>query len=108
MRVGRDRLPDPGDAALLHRVDAPVPLIPVADHGHLRRIGRPHGERNALVGDVRAELLVHLLVAALADEVKVDVSETRARHALAAASSMRRIPATGTWIQSGRLFNSSR
>ena len=103
--VGHDGLPDAGHAALLHRVRAAVPVVPLADDRHLRRVRRPDRERDALVGDVRAELLVDALVPALADEVQVDVADAGA-HARAAASSMRRIPATGMWIQSGRLFSS--
>jgi hypothetical protein len=42
---------------------------------------RPHGERDAVhavdLAQVRAELLVELLVAALAGEVEVDLAERR-------------------------------
>ena len=60
---------------------------------------------DSLVGDVRAELLVQLLVPALADQVQVDLAEAR-RHAFAVASSIRRMPATGMCTHSGRLFSS--
>ena len=98
----------PDDAALLHRAHAAVPAVPLADDRDLRRVRRPDRERDAVVADVRAELLVELLVPSLAREVEVDVAESRAAaaHAVAAASSMRRIPATGMWIHSGRLFSS--
>ncbi len=105
-RVGDDGLPDAGHAALLHRIGAAVPAVPLADDRHLGRVRRPDPERDALVRDVRAELLVDALVPALADEVQVDVADARAAHARAAASSIRRIPATGMWIHSGLLFSS--
>ena len=82
-RVGDDGLPDAGHAALLHRVRAAVPAVPLADDRHLGRVRRPDREGDALVGDVRAELLVDALVTALADEVQVDVADTGCSRACA-------------------------
>ena len=68
----------PSDA---HRVDAAVPAVPVADHPHRAGPGRPHGERGALgalVGaGVGAEHGPQPVVAALADQVEVEVAERR-------------------------------
>ena len=79
--LGDEQLPDPARAERAHRVQAAVPVVEVADHGdglRGRRPDRERGARDALVLDhVRAEARVDLLVAALADEVQVDVAERR-------------------------------
>ena len=62
-------------------MQAPVPGVEVADDADRARRRRPHRERGA--GDavelahVRAEPLVELLVAALADQVQVELAERR-------------------------------
>ncbi len=62
-------------------MQAAVPRVEVADDGNRARVRRPHGERGAgdavELADVRAELLVQLLVAALHDEMQVELAERR-------------------------------
>ena len=60
-----------------------VPGVEVADHAHRAGVGRPHREGDALdraarglvPADVRAEHLPQPLVAALADQVLVELAE---------------------------------
>ncbi len=79
--AGNEQLPDPRRAERAHRVQAAVPEVEVADHGDRARVRRPDGERGANdaveLPDVRAEPLVEMLVAALHDEVEVELAERR-------------------------------
>ena len=81
--AGQEQLPDPGRAQRAHRVQAPVPGVEVADDADRASGRRPHRKRGAhhgLVGPlahVRAEAVVHLLVAALRDQVQVELAERR-------------------------------
>ena len=45
--VGDEELPDPGRAAIAHRVAPAVPVIEVADHADPLGVGRPDGEMDA-------------------------------------------------------------
>ncbi len=81
--LGDEQLPHPGGADEAHRVDPPVPVVEVADDAHGLGARGPHGERDAAHAAHRAGVLVdpgaedgpQLLVAALADEVEVDLAE---------------------------------
>ena len=77
--VGDEELPDAGDAELAHLVEAPVPVVEVADDADAVGGRRPDGERDAAhvaeVADVRAQLLVDVPVAALVEEVLVERAE---------------------------------
>ena len=80
--AGDEQLPDARRAERAHRVQAAVPGVEVADHRRPRaRVGAQTA--NADAGDavdlahVRAELLVELLVAALAGQVQVELAERR-------------------------------
>ena len=79
--AGQEQLPDAGRAERPHRVDAAVPEVPVAHHRHGARGGGPDGERGAAdaleLAHVGAEALPQLLVAALADEVQVQLADRR-------------------------------
>ena len=80
--VGHEQLPDAGDAELPHRVLAAVPAVEVALDADALGVRRPHRERRA--GDrrrwarrrahVRAQHVPELLVAALVDQVQVDLA----------------------------------
>jgi hypothetical protein len=76
---GHEQLPDPRRDPLVHAVGRAVPAVEVADDAHGIGVGRPDGEVDAghTVDDVQLgpELLVALPVAALADEVEVEVGE---------------------------------
>ena len=77
--LGQEQLPDPARSHRAHRVQPAVPRVEVADDAHRHGRRRPHRERgagHALVRDhVRAEVLVELLVAALADQVQVQLAD---------------------------------
>ena len=79
--AGQEQLPDAGRAERAHRVDAPVPVVEVADDGDRARARRPDGERGARdavdLAHVRAEALPQLLVAALAEQVQVELADRR-------------------------------
>ena len=79
--AGEEELPDAARAERAHRVQAAVPRVEVADDRDGARARRPDGEGGAVhalvLDDVRAELGVELLVAALAHEVQVHVAERR-------------------------------
>jgi predicted trehalose synthase len=62
--AGDDALPDPRLADGGKRVGGGVPVVEVADDADVGRVRRPDGEADAVVDDVRAELLVQLLVPA--------------------------------------------
>src|SRR5207245_9338258 len=76
---GHEQLPHAGGPERAHRVNATVPPVEVADHAHGACIGRPHRERRAVdalvLAHVRAEVVPELLVATLADEVEVELTE---------------------------------
>ncbi len=59
----------------------PVPGVPVADHADALGVGRPHGEDHAVhavdAGPVGAELVVHAIVGALAEQVEIVVGQRR-------------------------------
>jgi hypothetical protein len=79
--AGQEDLPDAARAERAHRVRAAVPVVEVADDGDRLRGRRPDGERGAAhaveLEHVRAQLLPQLLVAALADEVQVELADRR-------------------------------
>ena len=83
--VGDEDLPHPADPDLAHRRNAPGPVVEVADHGDTVGIRRPHGEGGAVHVAVggrvrrhpRTEGVPQFLVAALAEQMDVDVAEAR-------------------------------
>ncbi len=79
--AGHEQLPHPGAAQRTQGVDPAVPPVPVADDPHEAGGGRPHGERRALHAlvdaVVGAQHRPQPVVAALADEVEVELAERR-------------------------------
>ncbi len=79
--AGHEELPDPRRPQRAHRVHPSVPAVPVAHHAHRARRGRPHRERRpgdaVDLAQVRAEALPQALVAALADQVQVELADGR-------------------------------
>ena len=79
--AGQEQLPHAGGAERAHRVDAPVPVVEVADDRHRPRGRRPDRERGpgdaVDLGHVRAEPIPQLLVAALAEQVHVELADRR-------------------------------
>ena len=77
--AGEEHLPHTARPHRPHRVEAAVPPVEVADHPGRLGVGRPHRERRAghpaVHADVGAEHLPQPLVAALADEVDVEVAD---------------------------------
>ena len=79
VHAGDEQLPDARGPQGAHRVHAPVPAVPVAHHAHRARRRRPDREGDApravdLAG-VRAQALPQALVAPLADQVQVELSQ---------------------------------
>ena len=78
---GNEELPDAGARMAPHRVPAAVPAVEVAHDAHAAGVRRPHGEHHARHavedGRVGAELLVGLVVRALAEEQAVEVRQRR-------------------------------
>ncbi len=126
-RVLDDAFPDPGGVDRFELVARGVPVVEVADHAHVLRVRCPDREPHAALDAVRTELRVELFVSSRAREPDVQLAEcgcARLRSAPAAggrdallrrlcgaqtgtsSSSMRTIPATGIFTQSGRLFSS--
>ena len=97
-----EELPDAGPAEGPHRVGAPVPGVDVADHPDGPRVGCPHREARALAGaqgalepsDVGAQHGPQLLVAALADQVQVDLADAR-QVAVRVVDGVDRLPLVG-------------
>src|SRR5713101_4110746 len=79
--AGDEELPHPGGSERPHLVKAPVPKVPVAHHPYGPSIGRPYGKGgtgHALMDrGMGSEDLPQLVVAALADQVKVDFPQCR-------------------------------
>jgi len=79
--AGDEQLPDAAVRVIAHGMHARVPAVEAADHAHAVGVGRPHGEPHARHTvqsvRVRAELLVALQVAALAEQVQVIIGEHR-------------------------------
>ena len=81
--VGHEQLPHARGADQPHRVDPAVPVVEVADDAHRLGPRRPHRERDpahrahrpVVLAQPGAEDGPQLLVAALADEVQVDLAE---------------------------------
>src|SRR5207244_3214314 len=71
--------PDAGRAARTHCMDTAVPAIEVADDADPASAGRPDGKLNAADAcerdEVRAELLVSVVMAAFAHEIQVKLGE---------------------------------
>ena len=99
-RVRRDAGPHARRRLRLERIGALAPEVPVPDDRDRPCVRRPHGKPRAglVVERVPPELLPEALVAALAEQVEVELA--RSRHA--GASSMRNSPTTGIDTQSGR------
>ena len=78
---GNEELPDAGARMAPHRVPPAVPAVEVAHDAHAAGVRRPHGEHHARHavedGRVGAELLVGLVVRALAEEQAVEVRQRR-------------------------------
>ena len=80
---GDEQLPDPAGPQAAHRVPAPDPVVEVRDHPDRQGVRRPDRERRPLdlphrAGEaphVRPEHVPQLLVAALGDQVQVDLAE---------------------------------
>ncbi len=74
-----EQLPHPGPAERPHRVPGAVPVVEAALHAHPERVRRPDGEGRAVLvvvpHDPGAEHLPQALVAALADQVQVDLAQ---------------------------------
>src|SRR5262249_44765675 len=72
-----EQLPEAGAGVAAHRVPPPIPLVEVAHDAHAAGVRRPDGEHdtpNAVqLGLVPAELLVGLVVRALAEQQTVEV-----------------------------------
>ncbi|OPZ53035.1 MAG: hypothetical protein BWY91_02092 [bacterium ADurb.BinA028] len=85
LRAGEEELPDTRGLQVAHGVGEPVPTVEVADDVDGGRVGRPHGEGHATdlaegpgVGaHVRAEDRPELFVAALVEQVAVELAERR-------------------------------
>ncbi len=79
--AGDEELPDPRVAERAHRVQQALPVVEVAGDGDRARGRRPDGERRpddaVDLAHVRAHLRPQLLVAALAEEVLVEVGQRR-------------------------------
>ena len=78
---GKKKFPDPRRPTRTHGVDAAVPVIHIANDADTTRGRRPDGEaRSGNACDrveVRAEFLVGVVVATLADEVEVEVRQEK-------------------------------
>ena len=76
---GDEEFPNTGAAAHTHRVGAPVPLIEISDDAHALGTRRPDRELHARhavdVGQVRAQKPIGVPVAALAEEVEIEIRE---------------------------------
>jgi hypothetical protein len=77
--AGQEQLPDAGRAHRAHRVHAAVPEVEVAHHRDRAGGRRPHAERRAAhavdLPDVRAEARPQRLVAALPDQMQVELAD---------------------------------
>ncbi len=82
-RLGYEQLPDAGGTERPHRVCALVPDVEVADHADGAGSGRPDRERRSRGAveraRMRAERVPEPLVAALADEMEIELAERRER-----------------------------
>ncbi|MEZ5364828.1 MAG: hypothetical protein R2748_21445 [Bryobacterales bacterium] len=82
--VGDKRLPNAGIAAATHRVRVAVPAVEIADDGDRTGVRRPNGETHAglavELGQMRTELFVVAVMAALAEEVQVVIGQKRGFH----------------------------
>jgi hypothetical protein len=74
-----EQLPHSAGTEGAHLVALTVPVVEVADDPNPAGVRRPHGERNAghVAGraNVRAENVPQSLVAALADQMEIDLTE---------------------------------
>ena len=79
--IGDEDLPDPGGAAIAHRMPAAVPVIEVADHADSLRVGGPDGEVDSakplMRSEVGTEPLVIAIVRPFAEQVQVEIGEHR-------------------------------
>jgi hypothetical protein len=104
-RARRSARPDAGRVLRLERVGVLAPRVPVAHHRHASCVRRPDGEADAgvlVVEGVRAEALPEPLVAPLAEQMEVELSEGRARGAHETGSRTRSMPTIGIVAHSGR------
>src|SRR5262249_51973245 len=74
---GKEQLPDSVSRVEAHRVAAAVPAVPVPDDADAPGIGSPYREDGAVdaveLGGMSAQLVVHAVVCAFREEVKVEV-----------------------------------
>ena len=79
--AGDEYLPHARFDALAHRMPAAVPLIELAHHADALGVRRPHHEGDPVdavdLGRVRAQPLVDLAMAALGEQVDVEVAQHR-------------------------------
>src|SRR5699024_9627084 len=67
-------VPDPGPVEAGHRVRGAVPAGPLPGDLDLQRVGCPHAEGRAVLARLGAEHRPELLVAALPDQVEVELA----------------------------------
>jgi hypothetical protein len=83
--VGDARRPDTRSALAAHPVGPDAPVVPVPDNRDATGVRRPDGEGGAVLMSVCSQHLPEAPVAALADQVEVDVTQQGAggggRHA---------------------------
>ncbi|MCY1352859.1 hypothetical protein D9M69_391830 [compost metagenome] len=81
-RGRHEQLPDAAGMAQPHRVARLVPAVELADHGHAPRVWRPHREAHAVDAvhalPLRAQALAQLEVAALGNQVQVQLAQQQA------------------------------
>jgi hypothetical protein len=74
----QEPLPDARRPARLQRVVGLVPVVPVADHLHAARVGRPHREGRAILPQMGAQMIVEAQLRPFVEEVQIVVREQRA------------------------------
>src|SRR5690242_17015841 len=76
-----ENFPDTGPAAASHRIYATIPPVEVTHNTDALRIGRPNGKMRATYtahfAEMRAELLILLVVRALGRQMQVVVRQQR-------------------------------
>ena len=81
--VGDEDLPDPGRAAVPHRVPAAVPVVEVADHADPLAFGAQTAKwtprKPSMLAEVGAQPLEVPVVRSFAQQVQVEVGQHRAR-----------------------------
>ena len=95
--TGKEYFPNAAADEFAHRINAPVPIVEIADHAHALRVRRPDGEVNSLLianrPQMRTEFLVKLEMISFGEKMQIHLAHDRSVAIRIVQRPLRSIPA---------------